>query len=64
MRIANADEVGAKVRHTLSHFRGMVISRLVRTDKHSRFFEVEPPRRRLTKADFARLEHDSEPEPE
>jgi len=64
MRIANADEVGAKVRHTLSHFRGMVISRIVRTDKHGRFFKIEPLRRRLTTADFARLNRDSEPEPE
>jgi hypothetical protein len=59
----HADEVGAKVKHTMSYFGDMVISRLTRTDKDVPVSKLAPPYRWLTKADFALLDRNSEPEP-
>ncbi len=61
LRIANADEIGARVRHTMSHFRDMVVSRLVRIDKVIPLAKMIRPVRRLTKADYRLLERDHSP---
>jgi hypothetical protein len=65
---AEADYVGARVRYTLSYtptrsfFFNMIVSRLIRIGKGVPLSKLVRHAHRLTKADFALLHQDSDPE--